>query len=258
MWSSPALYDVNGDGRLDILIGGDQSPGGAINWSGGEFRAIEWTPGDSVSCSHCHEIWKHQVDDTIMSSGAVGDIDGDGRPEVIVGGGTFYGRAAGKSVFAWHVDDGSSLRGWPALTSGTTLPSPALGDLNGNGVPEVVESSADGYVRAYNGNGSVHVGDASVCLLAGTTGWTHRLTDHRRLQRRRSERRRGRQQLRLLHPERAHRRDHATRRQARVARSGRRGRQTSVRVWAGSSSSRASTLRTSRAACRPSAWRRPR
>ena len=27
VWSSPALYDVNGDGRLDILIGGDQIAG---------------------------------------------------------------------------------------------------------------------------------------------------------------------------------------------------------------------------------------
>ena len=35
------------------------------------------------------------------------------------------------------------------------MPSPALGDLTGNGIPEVVASSADGWVRAYNSNGSV-------------------------------------------------------------------------------------------------------
>ncbi|MDP9332823.1 MAG: VCBS repeat-containing protein [Actinomycetota bacterium] len=155
VWSSPALYDVNGDGRLDILIGGDQSAGGAINWSGGEFRAIEYTSGNSVGCSHCHEIWKHQLNDTMWSSPAVGDIDGDGRPEVIVGGGNFYNRSDGHNVFAWHVDDGSTLSGWPVATSGSTMPSPALGDLTGNGIPEVVASSADGWVRAYNSNGSV-------------------------------------------------------------------------------------------------------
>ena len=156
VWSSPALYDVNGDGRLDILIGGDQSAGGAINWSGGEFRAIEYTSGNSVGCSHCHEIWKHQLNDTMWSSPAVGDIDGDGRPEVVVGGGNFYNRSDGHKVFAWHVDDGSSLAGWPVATSGSTMPSPALGDLTGNGIPEVVVSSADGWVRAYNPNGSLH------------------------------------------------------------------------------------------------------
>ncbi len=155
VWSSPALYDIDGDGRLEILIGGDQSAGGAINWSGGEFRAIEYTAGSTVSCSHCREIWKHQLNDTMWSSPAIGDIDGDGRPEVIVGGGNYFNRSDGHKVFAWHVDDGSPLPGWPAATSGSTMPSPALGDLNGDGIPEVVASSADGYVRAFNRNGTV-------------------------------------------------------------------------------------------------------
>jgi hypothetical protein len=155
VWSSPALYDVNGDGRLDILIGGDQSAGGAINWSGGEFRLIQWTAGDSQDCSHCHEVWKHQLNDTMWSSPAIGDIDGDHRPEVIVGGGSFFNRSDGHKVFAWHVDDGSSLAGWPVATGGNTMPSPALGDLNGDGVPEVVASSSDGVVQAYNGNSSL-------------------------------------------------------------------------------------------------------
>ncbi len=155
VWSSPALYDINGDGRLDILIGGDQTAGGSINWSGGEFRAIEYTGSSTVSCSHCREIWKHQLNDTMWSSPAVGDIDGDGRPEVIVGGGNYYNRSDGRKVFAWHLDDGSGLHGWPVSTSGSTASAPALGDLNGNGIPEVVASSADGYVRAFNANGSV-------------------------------------------------------------------------------------------------------
>ncbi|HEV7524347.1 MAG TPA: VCBS repeat-containing protein [Acidimicrobiia bacterium] len=155
VWSSPALYDINGDGRLDILIGGDQSAGGAIDWSGGEFRAISWSPTSTVSCWHCRELWKRQLNDTMWSSPAVGDIDGDGRPEVVVGGGHFYNRSDGHKVFAWHVDDGSALPGWPVATSGSTMPSPSLGDLNGNGIPEVVVSSADGYVRAYHSNGTV-------------------------------------------------------------------------------------------------------
>ena len=43
-WSSPALYDVDGDGRQEIFIGGDQTAGGAIDWSGGEFRALKYVP----------------------------------------------------------------------------------------------------------------------------------------------------------------------------------------------------------------------
>ena len=54
----------------------------------------------------------------------------------------------------WHVDDGSALPGWPVTMSGVTGGSPALGDLSGNGIPEVVETDSDGWVRAINGNGT--------------------------------------------------------------------------------------------------------
>ena len=36
-WGSPALYDSDDDGRLEIFIGSDQFAGGFINWSGGEM-----------------------------------------------------------------------------------------------------------------------------------------------------------------------------------------------------------------------------
>ena len=105
---------------------------------------IEYTAGSTAACSHCQEVWKHQLNDTMCSSPAIGDIDGDGRPEVIVGGGNYYNQSDGRKVFAWHVDDGSRS---PAGRSGLSAPRcrrPRSVISTANGVPEVVASSADG------------------------------------------------------------------------------------------------------------------
>ncbi|HET9730495.1 MAG TPA: VCBS repeat-containing protein [Acidimicrobiia bacterium] len=149
IWSSPALYDINGDGKQEILIGADQSPGGRIDWTGGEFRVLKWTSAGAV------EVWKRQVNDVIWSSPAIGDIDGDGRVEVVVGAGDYFHGTDGHKIFAWHADDGSPLKGWPYTTGASTASAPALGDVTGDGVPEVIDGSRDGYVRAIRGNGSL-------------------------------------------------------------------------------------------------------
>jgi hypothetical protein len=148
-WSSPALYDVDGDGRMEIFIGGDQSPGGISDWSGGEFRALDWANGG------VRELWRTRTDDVITSSPAIGDIDGDGRLEAVVGAGDFYHRGDSTKVFAWHIDDGSAVAGWPVNTGAVTYSSPALGDLDGDGRLDVVIGSRDGIVRAYKGNGQL-------------------------------------------------------------------------------------------------------
>ncbi|HEX5096521.1 MAG TPA: VCBS repeat-containing protein, partial [Acidimicrobiia bacterium] len=146
-WSSPALYDSDGDGRLEIFIGSDQMAGGAIDWSGGEFRALDWRNGSVV------ELWKRRINDVFHSSPAIGDIDGDGSMEVVTGGGNYYNRDEGRKIFAFNIHDGSDQGGFPVLTGAQTNSSPAIGDVNNDGVADVVAGSNDGYVRAINGHG---------------------------------------------------------------------------------------------------------
>ena len=147
IWSSPSLYDVDGDGRMEIFTGGDSHAGPSEFHPGGMVRALDWRNGQLV------QMWKQKPGDVVHSSVAIGDINGDGRLEVVHGAGDFYNNADSNKVFAWHVEDGSPVPGWPQSTGGVTWSSPSLADLTGDGVPEVVIGSRDHNVHAWRGNG---------------------------------------------------------------------------------------------------------
>jgi hypothetical protein len=154
-WSSPALYDVDGDGRQEIFIGADQTPGGIIDWAGGHLWALDHT-GTGVNV-----LWRRDIAEVIDSSPAIGDIDGDGRVEIVVGTGDAYqGRGAqhtidGQRVWAFNAEDGSNAPGWPQATEGIVWASPALGDLDGDGDLDVTVAARDGKVWAWRGDGSL-------------------------------------------------------------------------------------------------------
>lgn len=162
VWSTAALFDSDNNGAVEIYIGGDSTPGGFFDNLGGVFRKFDASSGTVVVG------WSKAPNEVIQSSPAIGDIDGDGRPEVVVGAGEFWSLTCANGypckpgdgsdhvkVFAWHLDDGSPLPGFPVSTGGTVMASPALGDVDGDGLAEVVVGSYDGYVYAWNGDGSI-------------------------------------------------------------------------------------------------------
>ncbi|MBI3115328.1 MAG: S8 family serine peptidase [Candidatus Kerfeldbacteria bacterium] len=96
-------------------------------------------------------LWERSVDDpdhggtqSTQYGPAVGDVTGDGLPEVVAVNNK--GR-----VFVWD-RTGAPLPGWPAQLSTAKPNRVSLGDLNGDGVNEMIFSSWDGYIRAYNAN----------------------------------------------------------------------------------------------------------
>jgi hypothetical protein len=144
IWSSPALYDIDDDGRLEIFIAGDATFG-VTTCDGGRYHAIDWQNGSLA------RTWTRCTDGPYQSSSAIGDVDGDGRMEVVIGGGSWAGRADSYRIQAWHLDDGSDLAGFPLTTPSRLFGSPALGDLNGDNIEDIVITDMDGNVRAFTG-----------------------------------------------------------------------------------------------------------
>ena len=163
VWSSPALFDIDADGDLEIFIGGDTTPGGYYDHLGGVLRALDWTP-DGID-----NLWNAEANEVFHSSGAIGDINGDGRTEIVIGTGLNWYLECGAGhplcqpgdgsdharIFAFHLDDGSTVPGFPVTTGATVIGSPALGDIDGDGQLEVVVGSADTRVYAWNGDGTL-------------------------------------------------------------------------------------------------------
>lgn len=137
--SSIALGNLDSDGVLDIVVGG--SDGKLYAYRGNGTRLWEYDTGDMG----------------IDGKAAIGDIDRDGRNEVVVGAGSTF-TSSGRGGL--YVLDYAGRRRC-SFTPGDfnrngkpdgVLSSPALADLDGNdgGKLEIAFGAWDGYVRVLN------------------------------------------------------------------------------------------------------------
>ncbi|UCC31347.1 MAG: S8 family serine peptidase, partial [Phycisphaerales bacterium] len=149
---TPVLYDLDGDGQLEIIIGGKTADGGemvvrSIGWQGAGL-GTQWQTF-LKPLEGCYWI----------SNVAVGDIDGtpDGRPELVfgTGGGSL---SDGGQLFALH-SDGRIVQGWPVLLAVATERGPVLADLTRDGNLEIVfntyDSGLDDGLQAWHHTGSL-------------------------------------------------------------------------------------------------------
>jgi hypothetical protein len=162
--SSPKLVDVDRDGRDDVLfINSDgevhltdhelvDKPGWPVLLRLlDEFDPLH--PGNHLDTPGVAGGSVGEARHAVIGSPAVGDLDGDGDNEIVVG--TING-----DLYAWH-HDGTPVAGWPfmldlSLVEGLTDPenvwdygffgSPALGDVDGDGDLDVVIGAMDARV----------------------------------------------------------------------------------------------------------------
>ncbi|WP_204882815.1 FG-GAP-like repeat-containing protein [Pseudoflavonifractor phocaeensis] len=145
------VLDLDGDGELEIVIGYGNGSLSVLN-SEGYFE-----PG-----------WPQKPTSSPIRSLAVGDVNGDGKLEIVVG----VGIASSVSVWVYR-SDGTILPGWPQLADsqnanysqstitgnaynyGVFANSIALGDLNGDNVPEIIVPNDTAFIGAYYGDSSL-------------------------------------------------------------------------------------------------------
>lgn len=129
VFSTPAAGDVTGDGRPEVAFGSfnhhlyvkDARGADLPGWEGGKF-----------------------MHDTVWSSPALADVDGDGAREIVIGsdlggGASVFGcpRSARGMVSIFEAD-GSFAPGWPRCTDTPIWSSPAVVDVTGDDVLDVL------------------------------------------------------------------------------------------------------------------------
>jgi hypothetical protein len=149
IYSAPALGDVDGDGDLDALVGAHD----------GTLRYF-WNTGTATSPVYVQQTGAANLfngfDVGTLSRPALGDVDGDGDLDAVVG------EAFGKLIYLENV--GTATIPSYSLQTGAANPfngitvgayaAPALGDADGDGDPDALVGVAEGTLHYLRNTGT--------------------------------------------------------------------------------------------------------
>lgn len=169
--SSPALGDLDLDGLPEIVVGTMSPPTPELSWK----EATLWAVNGDATLVPGFPVRAEQI---LLSSPALGDIDRDGRLEIVIASG--YGTPGRQNlVYAWN-HDGTPVPGWPveAVGASVVMAPPALGDIDNDGEIEIVVGCGNGYqpdscdkLYAWNPNGT-SVSRFPLSLSSRISGYT--------------------------------------------------------------------------------------
>lgn len=179
VWASPIFYDVNRDGRMEVVFPSDVSVNPNYNVTNGGFvyafsstvpdperapnRRIEFG-GDPAKIPNL--VWRTEnFEQAMYSSPAVGDVNGDGVDELVVSSACIFedrtGNPLGKWIKVINLSNGAVISSFPIQACSTA--SPALADLNDDGKLDIVLPLNGQHIIGADGNP-----ECRVIALTGT------------------------------------------------------------------------------------------
>jgi len=138
-FASPSVTDINGDGKLEILI----ADGGGCVWA--------WDRNGNTLSGFPLKTTGSCDGPRINGPLAIGDIDGDGKPEIVAGTSGESNAPGGRGkVYAWN-NNGTMISGWPKEMEWNTLHGDgqaevygvALGNVTGDSRLEVIAGTSN-------------------------------------------------------------------------------------------------------------------
>ncbi len=156
---SASLADVDHDRDLEILISGVGSFPVLLNHDGTLYRQLGYQRDDLGANSNSDE----RVFVAVISNGAFADYDGGGDLEVMMGGSGltyFESLAASRYLYfdhlatAWKARTGKMLDAFPRVIEDIGFfNSPAAGDVDGDGMPEMLIGTSGYILHAFDTHG---------------------------------------------------------------------------------------------------------
>ena len=160
--TTPALGDLDGDGRLEIVVGAVDQKLYVWRADGTRFAPFPVALFDAAAVSGIDQFAPR----AIASSAAIADVDGDGTKEIAIGTTEVYGPSIGGTGRAYLVRaNGTIASGWPVRPTSlqpSAVPlvaegvgtSPVVADIDGDGMKEVALAPFLGAPIFYRANGS--------------------------------------------------------------------------------------------------------